>query len=270
MKIAIIQLCSALEPEANLSKIQKFIDEAKSQMDIEAVFLPEVFYSMSNGVEPTPHLVEKGNDHYNKIRQLAIKNKVYLLGGTAATKNHNGAKVLNRNYNFSPMGVELTSYDKMHLFSVDLSETESKTVIDESMVYASGDKPQTLDIGPWKMGLSICFDLRFPELYRSYFDKGVNLITISSAFTVPTGKAHWEVLNRARAIENQSYVVATNQWGDHNEKIKTYGHSLLINPWGEVLIDLGEKEGVATFELDISEVEKVRKRMNVKPNISLV
>lgn len=267
MKIAMIQITSVLEPKANLEKIQAYINQAKNEMAIEAVFLPEVFYSMSNGEEPTPYLVDKNNEHYRNIQNLAKKNNVYLLGGTAASINSDREKVLNRNYNFDPDGNELTFYDKIHLFRVDLSRHESKTIIDEALVYQAGSKAKVLEIEKWKIGLSICFDLRFPELYRHYFVNGANLLTISSAFTIPTGKAHWETLVRARAIENQSYVVATNQFGIHNEKIKTYGHSLIVDPWGEVLVDLGEKEGVAVCELSLSQVEKVRKRLEVSPKL---
>ena len=264
MKVALIQITSTLDPQVNLEKIQQLIDEAKQEMDVEAVFLPEVFYSMSSGNEATPYLVSKDNEHYKNIQNLAKRNNVYLLGATAATANPDGEKVINRNYNFDPTGIELTHYDKMHLFSVDLSAHESKTVLDEGRVYQCGNEPKLLDINEWRIGLGICFDLRFPELYRHYFDQGANLLTVASAFTVPTGKAHWEVLVRARAIENQSYVIAANQWGDHNEKIKTYGHSLIVDPWGVVLADLGEKEGFAVCEILISEVDKVRARLNVK------
>ncbi|MEX1099135.1 MAG: nitrilase-related carbon-nitrogen hydrolase, partial [Bacteriovoracaceae bacterium] len=220
MNVAIIQICSELAPQKNLEKIDYFIEKAKERLDIEAVFLPEVFYSMSDGQDPTPYLVEPNNEHYANIRNLAIKHKVALVGGSAATKL--GSKVINRTYNFDSNGNELAHYDKMHLFSVDLSKDKSKTVIDEATVYTSGNTPQTLAMGPWKIGLSICFDLRFPELFRHYCKEGANLMTIASAFTVPTGKAHWKTLVRARAIENQSYVVAAAQWGQHNEKISTY------------------------------------------------
>ena len=149
MKIAAIQLCSALEPEKNLSKIQDFINQAKKESEIEAVFLPEVFYSMSDGTEATPFLIEKDNEHYKNIQKLAIDNHVYLIGGTAATKNPNGEKVFNRTYNFDPKGNELTNYDKMHLFSVDLSRHSSKTVIDEGIVYQYGNDPKLLEINEW-------------------------------------------------------------------------------------------------------------------------
>lgn len=267
MKIVAIQLCSALDPKANLDKIQKFIDEAKAESEIEALFLPEVFYSMSDGTQPTPYLVEKDNEHYKNIQNLAIKNKVYLIGGTAATVAPNTEKVFNRTYNFAPDGSELTNYDKMHLFSVDLSRHSSKTVIDEGIVYQCGNEPKLLEINEWKIGLGICFDLRFPELFRHYFVQGANLMTMASAFTVPTGKAHWETLIRARAIENQSYVVAVDQWGEHNEKIKTYGHTMIVSPWGEVIANAGEGEGYIFADLDINEVEKVKARLDVRPKL---
>lgn len=266
MKIANIQLCSVLEPDKNLEKIQAFINQAKSESEIEAIFLPEVFYSMSDGTKPSPYLVEKDNEHYKAIQNLAITNNLFLIGGTAATKNPNGEKVINRAYNFSPKGEELTSYDKMHLFSVDLTGHEKKLVIDEGRVYQAGNTPKLLDLNQtWKVGLGICFDIRFPELFRHYFSQGANLLTAASAFTVPTGKAHWETLIRARAIENQSYVIASAQWGDHNDKIKTFGHSMIVNPWGEVIANAGEGEGYILADLDITEVEKVRGRLNVYP-----
>lgn len=270
MKIALIQLCSALDPERNLNKIQDFITKAKAESDIKMVFLPEVFYSVSDGTKPTPYLVEEGNEHYENIRNLAVKNNVYLIGGTAATVNPNGGKVINRTYNFDPKGNPLTQYDKMHLFSVNLSNHSSKTIIDEAMVYASGNTPKLLEIEDWKIGLGICFDLRFPELYRNYFSNGANLLTVASAFTVPTGRAHWETLVRARAIENQSYVVAANQWGDHNEKIKTYGHSLIVGPWGDILADAGEGEKYIIADLDLSEIEKIRGRLDVYPRENII
>jgi predicted amidohydrolase len=114
MRIAIIQMTSTLDPKINLEKIQSFIDQAKQQMDIEAIFLPEVFYSMSNGQEPTPYLIEKNNIHYKNIQRLARDNAVFLLGATASTKDPNGGKIINRNYNFDPDGQELEYYDKMH------------------------------------------------------------------------------------------------------------------------------------------------------------
>lgn len=261
MEIALIQINSSLDPKENLEKLDYFIQESKKRSPIKAVFLPEVFYSMSDGTEPTPYLIEKDNEHFQNIQNLAKKNSVALIGGTAATKV--GDSVINRTYNFDAKGNELDQYDKMHLFSVDLSATKNKTVINESDVYTQGHKPQMIEFNDWKIGLGICFDLRFPELYRHYFSQGAELLTVSSAFTVPTGKAHWETLVRARAIENQSYVVAVDQWGYHNPKIQTYGHSMLVDPWGEVILNLGEGEGYAFHTIDKEKLLKIRGRMNV-------
>lgn len=260
MKIAVIQLCSVLDPAINLAKIRKLLQEAKENGAV-AAFLPEVFYSLSNGLSATPYLVEGKNEHYQAIRQLAVDSGLYLLGGSAATLVD--GKVMNRSYNFSPSGEDLGFYDKMNLFAVDLSKHPSNTIIDEARVYSRGNRPQMLKMGDFNLGISICFDLRFPELFRSYSYQGANVLSVSSAFTVPTGKAHWHVLLRARAIENQCYVIASAQWGQHNERISTYGHSLIIDPWGEVIADAGEGEKVIYGTLDTKRIEDVRARLNV-------
>ncbi|MFP5386412.1 MAG: carbon-nitrogen hydrolase family protein [Bacteriovoracia bacterium] len=263
MKIGVVQLQSVLDPEKNLSTIRKFLIEAKNQ-GAEAVFLPEVFYSMSDGTKPTPHLVEGKNEHYEAIRSLALDSGLYILGGSAATLVN--GKVMNRSYNFGPDGTELLTYDKMNLFAVDLSKHPSNTVVDEARVYTAGCTPRILPLKEFKIGLSICFDLRFPELFRSYSWQGANVLSISSAFTVPTGKAHWHTLVRARAIENQCYVIASAQWGKHNEKLSTFGHSLIVDPWGEVLADAEEGEKIIFGELSLEKLDSVRARLNVLRN----
>ena len=263
MKIGVVQLQSVLDPEKNLSTIRKFLKEARAE-GAEAVFLPEVFYSMSDGTKPTPYLVEGKNEHYEAIRSLARDSGLYILGGSAATLVD--GKVMNRSYNFAPDGSELITYDKMNLFTVDLSKHPSNTVIDEARVYTPGCVPQILQLGEFKVGLSICFDLRFPELFRSYSWQGANVLSISSAFTVPTGKAHWHTLVRARAIENQCYVIASAQWGQHNERISTFGHSLIVNPWGEILADAEEGEKIIFGELSTEELASIRARLNVLRN----
>ncbi len=263
MKIGVVQLKSILEPAQNLLTIRKFLVEAKSQ-DAKAVFLPEVFYSVSDGTKPSPYLVEGKNEHYLAIQNLAKDSGLYILGGSAATLVD--GKVMNRSYNFGPDGAELMLYDKMNLFAVDLSKHTSQTVIDEAKIYTAGSTPKILPIGDFKIGLSICFDLRFPELFRSYSYQGANVLSISSAFTVPTGKAHWHTLLRARAIENQCYVIASAQWGQHNEKISTFGHSLVVDPWGEIILDASEGEKIIYAELSLEKIEAIRSRLNVLRN----
>lgn len=260
MKIGVIQLQSVLDPAHNLKTIRGFLEVAQKEK-AEAIFLPEVFYSMSDGTKPTPFLVEGKNEHYEAIRKLAVDSGLYILGGSAATLVN--GKVMNRSYNFSPDGSEVVTYDKMNLFMVDLSKHPSNTVIDEARVYTAGNTPKLLPLKEFKVGLSICFDLRFPELFRTYSHQGANILSISSAFTVPTGKAHWHTLVRARAIENQCYVIASAQWGQHNERISTFGHSLIVDPWGEIIADAEEGEKIIFGEISMEKIEAVRARLNV-------
>lgn len=266
MKVGVIQLQSVLDPQVNLATIRKFLDVAKEE-NATAVFLPEVFYSISDGTKPTPHLIDGHNEHYKAIQALAKDSGLYILGGSAATQVD--SKVMNRSYNFDPKGNELSHYDKMNLFACDLSKHPSNQIIDEGKVYTHGNKPQMIEVAGFKIGLSICFDLRFPELFRSYSSQGANVLSISSAFTVPTGKAHWHTLVRARAIENQSYVIASAQWGKHNEKLSTFGHSLVVDPWGEVLADAEEGEKIVFAELSFDRIKSVRERLDVLRNPKL-
>ncbi len=261
MKIGLIQLTSVLDPKVNIRKIRSFLGEAAVQ-GCKAVFLPEVFYSMSDGHGATPHLVDHDNIHFETIKRMASDFKIAILGGSAATKSPTG-KVLNRSYNFSPKGELLETYDKIHIFSCDVEREGKRVVLDEGKTYDAGSELKLLDYDQMKIGLSICFDIRYPEMYRQYRHMGANLLSISSAFTVPTGRAHWETLVRARAIENQCFVVAANQWGIHNDRISTYGHSMIVDPWGEVLASAGEGEKLITAELDFSKIDYVRRSIQL-------
>ncbi|MBT3982447.1 MAG: carbon-nitrogen hydrolase family protein [Bacteriovoracaceae bacterium] len=267
MKIGIIQLCSKLDPSENLAKIEKFLKVAVDH-GAKAVFLPECFYSLSNGKSPTPYLVEEGNDHFIRIQKLAIDHGISLLGGSAATKTDHG--ITNKVYNFRGDGTSLASYEKMHLFAIDLKAESEKKVINESDIYTPGKSTSIFEFEGFTIGQGICFDIRFSEMYRYYFQQGCNLLTASAAFTIPTGKAHWHTLLRARAIENQSYVVASAQWGDNNENISTYGHSLVIDPWGRVLLDLEQGEKIEFVDLSLDLVKEVRSTMVVTPDLKFL
>jgi len=257
LKIGVIQLCSKLEPVHNLKIISDFIKDAVSQ-NIKYLFLPECFYSMGDGITQTPYLVDplKKNEHYQEIRSLAVQNKIFLLGGSAASIL-NGS-VVNRAYNFTPNGDELNHYDKINLFSCELGSETRKKIIREADLYTAGSTHSVVVANELKIGLSICFDIRFPLMYQKYRSCGANLVTISSAFTVPSGMAHWHTLVRARAIENQLFVVAPAQWGVHNDKMKTYGHSLIVDPWGEILADAKDGEKLITAEIDFGRIGEVR------------
>tara|TARA_R110000868_G_scaffold183422_2_gene424716 strand:+ start:13871 stop:14644 length:774 start_codon:yes stop_codon:yes gene_type:complete len=251
MKIALIQMTSGLEPKDNLAKLDAWLSQAHSE-GAKVAFLPEVFYSMSNGLAPSPYLPDGGNEHDEAIKNLAIKNKIAIVGGSAAAKL-NGS-VINRAYNFDAHGNDLGHYDKRKLFACDLSNTK----LTEADIYTSGNEARLVEVEDWKIGLGICFDLRYPEFARAYNKAGAEILTFASAFTVPTGRAHWHTLLKARAIENQCYVIASGQWGEHNERIRTFGHSLVIDPWGEVVVDAGEGEKLVFAELSHKRVADVR------------
>jgi predicted amidohydrolase len=252
MKIAVLQLTSVLDYKINLKTISNFLKEAK-ELGAVAAFLPEVFYSMSDGVTPTPYLIDGENEHFNEIKKLATEFQIALVGGSAATLKN--GKVVNRAYNFDKAGVDLGHYDKINLFACDLPNKK----ISEANNYTAGTDEKIIELDGHKIGLGICFDMRFSEMGLNYRKAGAEILTYPAAFTVPTGKAHWHTLLRARAIENQCYVIASAQWGHHNEKMQTYGHSLVIDPWGEVLLDLTEGEKVGVVDLDFSKIELVRK-----------
>ncbi|MBF0359884.1 MAG: hypothetical protein HQK49_02680 [Oligoflexia bacterium] len=275
IKIGLIQLNSKLDPNENLAFIKEQIPKIKSEA-IEVLFLPEYFYSLGKD-HITPYLVEvevgekfeseesEKNQHFQNIKSLAIGCGVYVLGGTAATRIPSTGKIYNRTYNFSPSGELLPRYDKINLFKCTLQQKS----FDESKIYTAGSLPLALTLKDLelKIGFAICFDLRFPELFRNYVRSSkVHLLSICAAFTVPTGKAHWHTLLRARAIENQSYVVAAAQVGSHDGGITTYGHSLIIDPWGKVIVDAGGSEsdvGLYCAEIDLQYIENIRSRMVV-------
>jgi predicted amidohydrolase len=255
-KIAVLQTNTVLDYEKNLLQLDDLIKQAKKWSKL--IFLPECFYSISDGTKPTPFLVEEGNAHWKNIQKLATDNGVYLLAGSVAYRLYD--RIINRNLNFDPSGKMIGLYDKIHLFSCDLA---NKKVINESDIYTPGSQTSMIEVEGIKIGLGICFDLRFPEMFREYVRKGAQLLTVSAAFTVPTGKAHWHTLLRARAIENQCFVVAPAQVGRHNDRIETYGHSLIVDPWGTVLADGLSEVGVVQATIDLDEIPRIRNMVKV-------
>ncbi len=264
MTIAVVQMNSVLDAETNLIKLSAMIEEGK-QKGADTFFLPECFLSMSNGTERTPFLVTNPGEWYRRIQNLAKDHHVNLIGGSAAAVEtpedvlNPNAKILNRAYNFDKQGVDLGHYDKIHLFACDLPEKK----IFESKTYTSGNELKMISVPDnnsqsLKIGMNICFDLRFSEQALALRKQGAQILTYGSAFTVPTGEMHWHVLLRARAIESQCFVVAAAQWGFHNEKIQTYGHSLVVDPWGKVLMDLGNGEKVGVVKISINEISLAR------------
>lgn len=171
-------------------------------------------------------------------------------------------KVANRAFLFSPTGALVATYDKIHMFDVDLDNGESWR---ESKVYKPGAKSCLVNADNFKLGMSICYDIRFPHLYREYALEGAEILSAPAAFTRQTGRAHWHVLQRSRAIENGAFIISAAQGGDHEDGRETYGHSVIINPWGEIIAELAHEEpGFISSEIDLNEVMKARQKI---PNL---
>jgi deaminated glutathione amidase len=263
MKVAVIQLSSKLDYKYNLDVIREYLAEAKNQ-HCDVAFLPECFYSMSDGVNPTPYLVESGSVHESNIISLAVDSGISLLGGSVAYKC--GDVIYNRAYNISASGDILSTYDKINLFACDFFKDGKKVKeIREANIYSAGNKTNVFDYKNIKIGNTICFDIRFPEIFALMIKESVDLITVPSAFTKKTGELHWHILNRARAIETQSFIVSPAQVGEHNSRISTYGHSLVVDPWGEVLLDLGgKKSSVGFVDLNFDKIISMRNSIKVR------
>ena len=257
MNISLIQLTSKNNVKNNIEKAFTFIEEAiKSNPDIIA--LPESFsYMTKEGKKPEVNS-SLYNDIIAKLGELAKKGNTYIIGGTVLEPSNNKDKFYNTCPVFNRDGNIVAKYRKIHLFDITLEESELK----ESRFIDKGKDISVFDFDN-KMccGLSICYDLRFPELYRKLVDKGVKLIFVPSAFTMKTGKDHWETLLKARAIENQVYIIAPAQFGIHQQGRESYGHSMIVDPWGLVIARKGEGEGIINFNIDINYVDTVRNRV---------
>jgi predicted amidohydrolase len=191
------------------------------------------------------------------VREAAARTGLFVHLGSLAVRAE-GALLANRGFLIDAGGAIRARYDKLHLFDVDLPTGESWR---ESASYRPGSHAVVADTPAGPMGLAICYDLRFPDLFRALTDAGALILSIPAAFTVPTGRDHWHVLMRARAIEAGVFVIAAAQGGVHEDGRETYGHSLVVGPWGEILLDMGEGEGVGFADIDLAEVETVRSRL---------
>jgi len=253
---AMVQMRTGLLPEPNLAQGIKLIREAAAQ-GASYVQTPEVSNMMQlNRKALFEHLASEEDDISLKAyRQLAKELQIYLHIGSLALR-FSPEKAVNRSFLIDPDGMILACYDKIHMFDIDLPGGESYR---ESANYQPGETAVISDL-PWgRIGLTICYDLRFPALYRALAESGATFLTVPSAFTRKTGEAHWHVLLRARAIETGCFVFAAAQAGLHENKRETYGHSLIVAPWGEILAEGGVEPGVILAKIDPSKVDAARK-----------
>jgi predicted amidohydrolase len=253
-----IQMRSGLDPAANLAAALDLIDEAK-QTGADYVLTPEMTNILAAKREQlfAKIVAEEEDATLTTLREVARKLAIYIHIGSLAIKA-SSEKAANRSFLIDRRGEVVARYDKIHMFDVDLAGGESYR---ESNTYRPGELAMVADL-PWgRLGLTVCYDLRFPALYRALAEAGASFLAIPSAFTRQTGEAHWHVLQRARAIENGCFVFAAAQGGKHENGRETYGHSLVVDPWGRVLAEGGTEPGVVMAQIDPSEAVAARSRI---------
>jgi nitrilase len=259
MKIAALQMVSTPEVPRNLEAAGALIAQA-ARAGARLVALPEYFCLMGRADGDKLAIAETDGDDgpiQHMLGDAAREHRVWVVGGTLPLRTTDPARVRNSCLVFAPDGRRAARYDKIHLFSFDNGHER----YDEGRVLERGSETVAFDCDGARVGLSVCYDLRFPELYRALCRPPCDLVCVPSAFTYTTGQAHWELLLRARAVENQCYVVAPAQGGRHENGRRTWGHSLIVDPWGEVLACRDEGEGVVIAELDRARIDAVRRQL---------
>ena len=256
-KAAVVQLVSGGSIPDNVSRVDYFLGKAKKQ-SVDLVLLPENFAFMGKGELDKLGIAETFGEALiqDSLANMAKKYQLWIVAGTVFLKTESN-RVRAASLVFDDQGHCVARYDKIHLFDVRVSEAEAHQ---ESATIEPGNTITLVDTPVGCLGLSVCYDLRFPELYRQMVQQGAELFAIPAAFTATTGLAHWEVLLRARAIENLCYVLAPNQGGTHENGRQTYGHSMIIGPWGNVLGQADVGEALIVSEIDLSKLYDLRKQ----------
>lgn len=264
MRAGLVQLCSSDDPAANLPVTEALVREAAAG-GATLILTPECtnLVSASRARQAEVLAGEDADPTLARLRAVAAEVDVWLVIGSLGLKTGDAdGRFANRSFLIAPDGRVAARYDKIHMFDVDLDGGESYR---ESAAFRPGDRAVAAEAGPVRLGLSVCYDIRFPQLYRALARAGAEVLTAPAAFTVPTGRAHWHVLLRARAIETGCFLLAPAQTGTHAAQAgtarRTFGHSLAVGPWGDILADAGEGVGVTLVDLDLSEVARARARV---------
>lgn len=265
LRAALFQMTSGIDPAANAAAIVAMARRAKGE-GADMLFTPEMAgYLDRDRTRAAQTLRAEGDDVVlAAVREAAAREGLWIHVGSLPLKGERAdGRWANRSFLIDANGDIRARYDKIHLFDVDLATGESWR---ESSVYGPGEQVVAVDT-PWgRMGFSICYDMRFPDLYRALTDAGATILLAPAAFTVPTGQAHWHVLLRARAIEAGCFVIAVAQTGAHQDGRTTYGHSVVIDPWGDILLDMGDASGLGLADLDLSRIGDVRGRVPALAN----
>ncbi len=260
VQLTALQMSSRPDPQDNLAIVAKLLEQLPAARP-QLVVLPEAFSCFGAGDRAQLAMAEpyKDGEVQKRLAALAKKYEVYLVGGTLpvdAGERFSAASIL-----FGPDGAILNRYDKIHLFDVDVADNTKE--YRESKWTQPGSKVVTTETDFGVVGMAVCYDLRFPELFRALRQAGSQIIVLPSAFTQVTGKAHWHALVRARAIEQQVFIVAPGQVGEHANGRETFGHSIIVSPWGEILAEQELDEGVVSVSVDVADIEPIRKQMPV-------
>ncbi len=257
LKIAALQMISTRNVVENLSKVTQMVAEAVEN-GAQVIVLPEFFAKITTGDDPhrTNHAEDFGDGVIQSyLKNIAVLHGIYIIAGSILLNSATANKFYNSCLVISSDGAIIANYDKVHLFKFD----DGFQHYDESEILLAGDKIVSCDILGFKFGLAICYDLRFPELFRAL--GVVDIIVLPSAFTYQTGLAHWELLIRARAVENQCYFLGVNQGGVHETGRRTYGHSMLVDSWGEVVISAAEGEKIIYATIDSGRIKNIRTKL---------
>lgn len=269
MKVAVAQMVSGNDLNANLQQVSMLVASA-AQKNVELVLLPENFAFFGGKELLTLGLAEqkKSGPIRQYLSDLASEYGLYIVAGSLPTiaLNNQGEvpernKVFSRCIVYSPAGDEVSFYDKIHLFDVEVEDSAGS--YRESDSFSAGSESVVVELPKARLGLSICYDLRFPELYRQLRKLGAEIICVPAAFTYVTGKAHWQVLLQARAIETQCFILAANQGGQNTPTRSTWGHSCIVSPWGEIIDLLNSGTGLVVAELDFERLKKIRRDMPI-------
>ena len=262
MRAALYQANTGIDPLIGARSLVEAVERAAGE-GADMLFTPEMSEMLDRDRARAAGsiLPEEEDVALAAVREAAAKHGLWVHLGSLALRGEGAdGRSVNRGFVIDDKGAIRARYDKMHLFDIDLPDGQS---IRESAAYAPGARAVAVDT-PWgRLGLSICYDLRFPDLFRALSDAGADMLAIPAAFTVPTGQAHWHVLMRARAIEASAFVIAAAQSGQHADGRTTYGHSLVVDPWGEVLLDMTEGAGVAVVEIEPRRLSEVRGQIPV-------
>lgn len=271
-RVAALQMVSTPDVDANLESAETLIAEAATEHGAEFVQLPEFFPVI--GLDDTDKLAIQepyGNGPLQDfLANQAKKYGLWLMGGTIPLESGNPDRVYNACLLYGPEGQCVSRYDKIHLFDVVLDESEGGESYAESRTMMPGSEIIVAHTPIGNIGMSVCYDLRFPELYRRMLDQNINVITAPSAFTETTGRRHWEPLLRARAVENLCYVIAAAQGGRNTETRATWGHSMIIDPWGDILAQLDKGPGVVSADIDLDKVEQLRRKFPALKHRTLI